>query len=112
MTGGKIVGFHGKSNWYLDAIGAYLKPIEKQYTSKALAYSQKYLANGIEKAGYSVIQTTEDKSIDVYPIAVRPKDEFGNPLKKQVSDLEKSGVGTMEKVFIKQPLLLFLLKSC
>ncbi|XP_018821063.2 jacalin-related lectin 3 isoform X1 [Juglans regia] len=98
MTGGKIVGFHGKSNWYLDAIGAYLRPIENQYTSKALAYSQKPLTNGTEKVGYSVIQTTEDESIGVYPIAVRPKDEFGNPLKKQVSDLEKSGVGTMEKL--------------
>ncbi|KAG6704978.1 hypothetical protein I3842_07G158700 [Carya illinoinensis] len=98
MTGGRIVGFHGKSNWYLDSIGAYLKPIERQYPSKALSHSQKYLANGTEKAGYSVIQTTEEESFDVYAVAVRPKDEFGNPLKKQVSDLEKSGVGTMEKM--------------
>lgn len=51
-----------------------------------------------EKAGFSVIQSTEDyESVDVYHVAVRPQDDFGNPLKKQVS-LETSGIGTMEKV--------------
>lgn len=25
--GGKIVGFHGRSSWYLDSIGIYLRPL-------------------------------------------------------------------------------------
>jgi hypothetical protein len=102
MTGGKIVGFHGKCSWYLDAIGAYLKPVEKKYPSKALSQqSQKYVANGTEKVGYSVIQGTIGESFDIV-LAVRQKDDFGNPLQnkvsREISSLETSGLGTKEKV--------------
>lgn len=102
MTGGKIVGFHGKCGWYLDAIGAYLKPIEKEYPSKALAHhSQKYFANGTEKVGYSVIQGSIGESFDIV-LAVRQKDDLGNPLQKKVSREisipETSDLGTKEKV--------------
>ncbi|XP_062163544.1 jacalin-related lectin 3-like isoform X1 [Alnus glutinosa] len=103
MTGGKIVGFHGKCRWYLDAIGVYLKPIEKENPSKALSnHSQKYVAaNGTEKVGYSVIQGTIGESFDIV-LAVRQKDDLGNPLQRKVSREisipETSDLGTKEKM--------------
>jgi hypothetical protein len=102
MTGGKIVGFHGKCGWYLDAIGAYLKPIEKENPSKALSHhSQKYAANGSEKVGYSVIQGTIGESFDIV-LAVRQKDDLGNPqqrkVSREISIPETSDLGTKEKV--------------
>ncbi|KDP38566.1 hypothetical protein JCGZ_04491 [Jatropha curcas] len=27
LTGGKVIGFHGRCSWYLDSIGVYLKPL-------------------------------------------------------------------------------------
>ena len=55
MIGGKIVGFHGKCGWYLDAIGAYPEPLgHKPYGSNYLVQSH-YFANGIEKFNYSLV---------------------------------------------------------
>jgi hypothetical protein len=100
MAGGKIVGFHGKSGWYLDAIGAYLKPIENQYPSKVLVQSQSYVANGTERVGYSVIQGSVGENFDIV-LAVRQKDDFGNPILKktrEMSSKEYKDVETIEKV--------------
>lgn len=100
MAGGKIVGFHGKSGWYLDAIGAYLKPVEKQYSSNVMLKSQSYVANGTEKVGYSVIQGSVGENFDIV-LAVRQKDEYGNPLQKKTrgfSTTEYNEVEIKEKV--------------
>ena len=100
MAGGKIVGFHGKAGWYLDAIGAYLKPVEKQYSSNVMLKSQSYVANGTEKVGYSVIQGSVGENFDIV-LAVRQKDEYGNPLQKKTrefSTTEYNKVEIKEKV--------------
>ncbi|KAI8549593.1 hypothetical protein RHMOL_Rhmol06G0037200 [Rhododendron molle] len=65
MVGGKIVGFHGKCGWYLDAIGAYLEPIGyKPNPLKSLVQSH-YFANGTEKYSYSVVQGSLGNSYDI-----------------------------------------------
>ena len=30
ISGGKLVGFHGRSSWHLDAIGVYVMPLMRQ----------------------------------------------------------------------------------
>lgn len=79
MAGGKIVGFHGRCGWYLDAIGVYLKPLQQQNPSNALLHSQNYLSNTNEQVGYSVIQGSMGESFDIV-LAVRQKDGFGKPI--------------------------------
>ncbi|XP_044474537.1 jacalin-related lectin 3-like isoform X1 [Mangifera indica] len=76
MTGGKIVGFHGRSSWYLDAIGIYLKPLLKRNSSKTIVHSQSYLPNGSEKVGYSLVQGSVGESYDIV-LAVKQKDSYG-----------------------------------
>ncbi|KDP38565.1 hypothetical protein JCGZ_04490 [Jatropha curcas] len=84
MTGGRIVGFHGKSGWFLDAIGIYLKPVQQQKTSKALVQAKSFVNTGTENIGYSVIQGTAGNSYDIV-VAVRQKEEHGNPLQTKPS---------------------------
>lgn len=76
MTGGKIVGFHGRSGWYLDAIGIYLKPLQNKNSSKTLVKSQSFLTNGSDKVGYSLVQGSVGESYDIV-LAVKQKDSFG-----------------------------------
>ncbi|KAJ0087017.1 hypothetical protein Patl1_09216 [Pistacia atlantica] len=76
MTGGKIVGFHGRSGWYLDAIGVYLKPLQNKNSSKSIVHSQSFLTNGSEKVGYSLVQGSVGESYDIV-LAVKQKDSFG-----------------------------------
>ncbi|KAF9686777.1 hypothetical protein SADUNF_Sadunf02G0025000 [Salix dunnii] len=45
MTGGKIVGFHGRSSWYLDSIGVYLMPLLQRNQSSTFSTPQYYTAN-------------------------------------------------------------------
>lgn len=79
MTRGKIVGFHGKCGWYLDAIGVYSKPILKLQPSKTIIQPQSFVANGAENGGFSVIQGSVGESYDIV-LAVRQRDGYGNPL--------------------------------
>lgn len=51
MTGGKIVGFHGRCGCYLDSIGVHLKPLQKPYLSSSLLPSQ---------IGYDVVGENAD----------------------------------------------------
>ncbi|KAJ0026058.1 hypothetical protein Pint_09030 [Pistacia integerrima] len=76
MTGGKIVGFHGRSGWNLDAIGVYLKPLHNKNSSKTIVHSQSFLTNGSEKVGYSLVQGSVGESYDIV-LAVKQKDSFG-----------------------------------
>ncbi|CAK7346306.1 unnamed protein product [Dovyalis caffra] len=49
MTGGKIVGFHGRSSWYLDSIGAYLMPLLRRNPSNNFVPPQNYPTNGTKE---------------------------------------------------------------
>ncbi|KAL5713359.1 hypothetical protein ACHQM5_015442 [Ranunculus cassubicifolius] len=84
MNGGKIVGFHGRSGWYLDSIGVYLKslPVPKPEPSKALLSSPNFVCSGNDKVGYNVVQGSVGKSYDIV-LAVRQKDNFDNVSSKQ-----------------------------
>ncbi|KAK3231688.1 hypothetical protein Dsin_003569 [Dipteronia sinensis] len=86
VTGGKIVGFHGRSGWHLDAIGIYLKPLQEKVYSKSVVQSQSFTTNGTDKMGYSVVQ---GQNYDIV-VAVRHKDSFGNPLPSIIS-MQNSG---------------------
>ena len=50
MTGGKVVGFHGRSSFYLDSIGVYLKPLLQR-------------SNGINERskGYDILVAVREK---------------------------------------------------
>ncbi|CAN6805074.1 unnamed protein product, partial [Brassica oleracea] len=50
-----IIGFYGKAGWYLDAIGAYLKPIPKETnpTSKMVLHSPQNVPRGVKKLEHS-----------------------------------------------------------
>ncbi|KAJ0247775.1 Jacalin-like lectin domain-containing protein [Hirschfeldia incana] len=52
----KIIGFHGKSGWYLDAIGVYLQPVPKENpSSKFLLHSPQIVPHGDKKLEHPVI---------------------------------------------------------
>ncbi|XP_030446659.2 jacalin-related lectin 3 [Syzygium oleosum] len=76
-TSGKIVGFHGKAGWYLDAIGVYLKPYQKEKSSGTLVHTQTGVGNGNNKVGYSVVQGSIGQNFDIV-LAVRQKEVQGN----------------------------------
>ena len=50
VTGGKVVGFHGRSSFYLDSIGVYLKPLLQR-------------SNGINERskGYDILVAVREK---------------------------------------------------
>ncbi|CAI9116823.1 OLC1v1018087C1 [Oldenlandia corymbosa var. corymbosa] len=77
MTQGKIVGFHGKCGWYLDAIGVYLEPITSTkliIPSNSLVHSQRSAFQGVEKFEYSMLQGNGYDLI----LAVRHKERYYN----------------------------------
>ncbi|XP_027336411.1 jacalin-related lectin 3-like [Abrus precatorius] len=78
MTGGKIVGFHGRYGWHLDAIGVYLKSSQQPSPSKTLSYSQNHITNTPENVGYSVIHGSVGQGFDIV-LALRQKDDFAKP---------------------------------
>ncbi|XVE56105.1 hypothetical protein DITRI_Ditri03aG0210600 [Diplodiscus trichospermus] len=84
MTRGKIVGFHGRSGWYLDAIGVHSKPVLKLQPSKTIINAPSFVANGAAKGGYSFIQGSVGESYDIV-LAVRQRDASGNPLPRELS---------------------------
>ncbi|KAL5557963.1 hypothetical protein UlMin_034174 [Ulmus minor] len=80
MSGGKIVGFHGKAGWYLDSIGVHLKPLPKQNDQNrtAIQHPQNYISNGTENMnGFSLIQGSIGQSYDIV-LAVRQREELGS----------------------------------
>ncbi|KAM7272996.1 hypothetical protein ACFE04_027660 [Oxalis oulophora] len=105
VLGAKIVGFHGKSGWYLDSIGVHLNPIQDQQnpkTIKTLVNAPNYIATGTEHSGYQVIQGSIGKSHNIV-VAVRRKDDSGNhvitrkPLKQHSSSEEESDAENKKK---------------
>ena len=49
MTGGKIVGFYGRSSWYLDSIGVYLMPLLQRNSSDNFTTPRNYKTNGTDE---------------------------------------------------------------
>lgn len=49
LTGGKVVGFHGRCSWYLDSIGVYLMPLLQRNPSKNLATATGRITGNKEK---------------------------------------------------------------
>ncbi|PON52020.1 Jacalin-like lectin domain containing protein [Parasponia andersonii] len=91
MSGGKIVGFHGKAGWFLDSIGVHLKPLPRQndvVQSRTTVHSQNYKVNATSENinGFSVLQGSVGQSYDIV-LAVRQRDDnFGsNPLNSKLS---------------------------
>ncbi|KAK4275149.1 hypothetical protein QN277_018282 [Acacia crassicarpa] len=66
MTGGKIVGFHGRCGSLLDAIGVYLKPLQQQNQSNGVLHSQNYLVNTINPSQNHLAYTTDHVAYSVY----------------------------------------------
>lgn len=72
-TQGKIVGFHGKCGWYLDAIGVHLEPPTKMSLPNSIVQMHSSLVHGPEKHEYSMLQGSLGKNYDLI-LAVRHKD--------------------------------------
>ncbi|KAK7372101.1 hypothetical protein VNO80_05470 [Phaseolus coccineus] len=84
LTGAKIVGFHGRCGWYIDAIGVYLKSLKQPNPSKPLAHSQSPITHFSENSGYSVIQGTLNEHYDIV-LALKQKDYVNKPLANNVA---------------------------
>ncbi|CAH2062620.1 unnamed protein product, partial [Thlaspi arvense] len=73
--GGRIVGFHGKCGWYLDALGAYLEPHLPRTNPLNPIVQSHCFASGTESYGYSVVQGSLGNNYDVI-LAFRQKNEY------------------------------------
>ncbi|XP_043713347.1 jacalin-related lectin 3 [Telopea speciosissima] len=93
ITGGKIVGFHGKGGWYIDSIGVYLKPLYNPNPFKSLVSSPNLItASATEKiSSYTVVQGSIGQDFDIV-LAFKQKNDNGNlqPAKKNVSSKRSS----------------------
>ncbi|XP_010498396.1 PREDICTED: pentatricopeptide repeat-containing protein At1g19720-like isoform X2 [Camelina sativa] len=101
-SGSKIIGFHGKAGWYIDAIGVHIQPIPKENhpPSKIVLHSHQNFPHGDKKHEYSVIQGSVGQNFDIV-VALRQKnpnlpsnesrDHAGAEIPKQklVTDTEK-----------------------
>jgi len=74
-SGSKIIGFHGKAGWYLDAIGVHTQPIPKENnpSSKILLHSHQSFSQGDKKHEYSVLQGSVGQNFDIV-VTLRKKD--------------------------------------
>ncbi|KAL1332553.1 hypothetical protein HN51_061339 [Arachis hypogaea] len=95
VSGAKVVGFHGRCAWHLDAIGVYLNSFQPN-PSKALSLSKSYLVNTTTttteaSGGYSVIQGSVGQGFDIV-LALRQKDELGNKPMGKISSFNESKV--------------------
>lgn len=93
ITQGKIVGFHGKCGWYLDAIGVHLEPLSKVNPSKSIIHTQRNIVHGTESYEYSMMQGNLGHNYDLI-VAVRQKggyskipDALSGKSSKTVSDI-------------------------
>ncbi|XP_057726006.1 jacalin-related lectin 3-like [Arachis stenosperma] len=104
-SGTKIVGFHGKCDWYLDAIGVYMKPLKQPKPSKLLVQPQNQIASTNNFGGFSVIQGSVGETYDIV-LAVRQKDNFGmlqsNNVPRKISHIKESK-NTEHKEKVQEP---------
>lgn len=91
VSGGKVVGFHGRSGWYLDSIGVYLKKLWSPNPSMDLAPSQSMRLSdcssfsSVERAtkgGYDIVLAVREKGdtfkilTGSYPSEALPSQRF------------------------------------
>lgn len=48
ISGGKLVGFHGRSSWYLDAIGVYVMPLMLRNPGQMQNPSHRQIGHGVD----------------------------------------------------------------
>ncbi|KAH7524141.1 hypothetical protein FEM48_Zijuj06G0087700 [Ziziphus jujuba var. spinosa] len=81
MNGGKIVGFHGRSGWYVDSIGVHLLPRQQQNSSRPLVHTQsRCISTGTDNVGFSVIQGNIGQSYDIILAVKQREDVSSKPL--------------------------------
>ncbi|ERN01274.1 jacalin-related lectin 3 isoform X1 [Amborella trichopoda] len=81
MSGGKVVGFHGRSGWHLDSIGLHLKPLSDPEPESELPnyYSQVLVpAQSTTKNGYDIVHGTDAKGHYDFVLKVRDKKDAFN----------------------------------
>jgi hypothetical protein len=61
MTGGKMVGFHGHSSWYLDSIGVYFMSLLQRNPSNTFSTPQYYTTNGTNEKNKGYNYDLEDE---------------------------------------------------
>ncbi|XXG48725.1 hypothetical protein AAC387_Pa02g3093 [Persea americana] len=97
MTGGRIVGFHGRCGWYLDSVGVHLKSHQKSDLSNSLLpYQMGYnVVQGSvlpSQMGYNVVPGSVGRGYDIV-LAVREKEDNNrvswNSFSKQSSDTKE-----------------------
>ncbi|KAJ6399523.1 hypothetical protein OIU77_020142 [Salix suchowensis] len=84
MTGGKIVGFHGRSSWYLDSIGVFLMPLLQRNLSDNFAAPRNYNTNGTDEKYRDDSYDLEDE-LNVGNMVVIRKPEINSNTKQAVS---------------------------
>jgi hypothetical protein len=109
VTGAKIVGFHGRYGWHIDAIGVHLRSYQQPKPSKTLSNSQNHMNNTNDSVGYSVIQGSVSQGFDIV-VAVKQKESFSgkaSPTKKILTFKETNSIEPKEKVRKKCSLIFF-----
>ncbi|KAJ4838015.1 hypothetical protein Tsubulata_030946 [Turnera subulata] len=93
LTGGKVVGFHGRSSWHLDSIGVYLKPhFFNRNPSVSLSASPNYKSNG----GGDKLRYDDTKIVPGNKVApVTPRQGYVNTRSEAVSNGPWGGNGGM-----------------
>ncbi|XP_068649280.1 jacalin-related lectin 3-like [Aristolochia californica] len=66
VTGGMIVGFHGRCGWYLDSVGVHIKPLNKP--------SPIVPSGAMNKIGYNIVRGSAGNGNDIV-VAVREKED-------------------------------------
>ncbi|GAU27699.1 hypothetical protein TSUD_126450 [Trifolium subterraneum] len=100
VTGAKIVGFHGRYGWHIDAIGVHLRSYQQPKPSKTLSKSHNHINNTNDSVGYSVIQGSVSQGFDIV-VAVKQKDGFSgkaSPTKKILTFKETNSIEPKEKI--------------
>ncbi|CAJ2640300.1 unnamed protein product [Trifolium pratense] len=100
VTGAKIVGFHGRYGWHIDAIGVHLRSYQQPKPSKTLSNSHNHINNTNDSVGYSVIQGSVSQGFDIV-VAVKQKDGFSSktsPTNKILTFKEPNSIESKEKI--------------
>lgn len=70
LSGGRVVGFHGRSSWNLDSIGFYLKPVLQRCPSNSLTPCQQTYAPPASTAVIRNDPTDHQLQINHLPVSV------------------------------------------
>ncbi|KAK9271407.1 hypothetical protein L1049_026997 [Liquidambar formosana] len=91
ITGGKVVGFHGRSSCYLDSIGVYLKPLLQRNPSINVTSSQNYVSNGVtEKTKcYDTVLGVREEADNIFAPSKVTGQAYGNQVFGEVEIKDK-----------------------